>query len=95
MRVPEKHLFLGVLLFAFGSFMNPLYPANRATGSTPNVIFFVMDDLNDWVNPLGYSQVKTPNLDRLANTGVTFTNAHAPGVFCSLRYTQKRPKSCC
>jgi len=31
----------------------------------PNVIFFVMDDLNDWVTPLGYDQVTTPNLDRL------------------------------
>lgn len=49
----------------------------------PNVIFFVMDDLNDWVTPLGYNQVKTPNLDRLAKSGVTFRNAHAPGVFCA------------
>jgi arylsulfatase A-like enzyme len=49
----------------------------------PNVIMFVMDDLNDWVTPLGYKQVKTPNLDRLSTQGVTFTNAHAPGVFCA------------
>ena len=49
----------------------------------PNVIMFIMDDLNDWVTPLGYGQVKTPNLDRLAKSGVTFTNAHAPGVFCA------------
>jgi len=44
---------------------------------------FVMDDLNDWVGPMGYSQVKTPNMDRLANQGVKFTNAHAPGVYCA------------
>ncbi len=49
----------------------------------PNVIFFVMDDLNDWVTPLAYEQVKPPNLDRLARSGVTFTNAQAPGVFCA------------
>jgi len=54
---------------------------NKKTGIQPNVIFFAMDDLNDWVNPLGYSQAKTPNLDRLAKSGVTFTNAHAPGVY--------------
>ena len=42
-----------------------------------------MDDLNDWVTPLGYDQVKTPNLERLANSGVIFKNAHAPGVFCA------------
>tara|TARA_B100000809_G_scaffold141837_1_gene139386 strand:- start:16609 stop:18153 length:1545 start_codon:yes stop_codon:yes gene_type:complete len=49
----------------------------------PNVIMFVMDDLNDWVGPLGYEQVITPNLDRLAKSGVTFRNAQAPGVYCA------------
>ncbi|MCX6335666.1 MAG: sulfatase [Bacteroidia bacterium] len=47
----------------------------------PNVIFFAMDDLNDWVTPLGYNQAKTPNIDRLAKEGVVFTYSHAPGVF--------------
>ncbi len=49
----------------------------------PNIIFFALDDLNDWVNPLGHEQAITPNLDRLAESGVTFTNAHAPGTFCA------------
>ncbi len=49
----------------------------------PNVIFFAFDDLCDWVQPLGYNQAKTPNLLRLAERGVTFTRAHAPGVFCA------------
>ena len=51
--------------------------------SQPNVIMFITDDLSDWVNPLGYDQAVTPNLDRLAEMGVSFTNAHAPGVFCA------------
>lgn len=55
----------------------------KETASKPNVIFFALDDLNDWVNPLGYSQAITPNMDRLAAAGVTFTNAHAPGTFCA------------
>ncbi len=49
----------------------------------PNIVFFVLDDLNDWINPLGYRQAITPNLDRLAESGVMFTNAHAPGVYCA------------
>jgi len=49
----------------------------------PNVIFFSTDDLNTWVNPLGYNQAKTPNLDRLSAMGITFTNAHAPAVYCA------------
>ncbi len=33
----------------------------------PNVLFLAIDDLNDWIGCLsGYSDVKTPNLDKLA-----------------------------
>ncbi len=52
------------------------------SGNQPNVIFFAMDDLCDWVSPLGYNQAKTPNMDRLAKRGVVFTSAQSPGVFC-------------
>lgn len=49
----------------------------------PNIIFFSTDDLNTWVNPLGYGQAITPNLDRLSAMGITFTNAHAPAPYCA------------
>lgn len=50
----------------------------------PNVLFIAVDDLNDWVGPLkGHPQVKTPNFDRLAAMGVTFTNAHCQITLCN------------
>ncbi|MEQ8209901.1 MAG: sulfatase [Lacipirellulaceae bacterium] len=49
----------------------------------PNVLFFALDDLNDWVGPLAHRQAVTPNMDRLASRGVTFTNAHTAGIFCA------------
>ena len=49
----------------------------------PNVIFFAVDDMNDWIGPMGYKGAKTPNLDRLAKMGVTFQNAHAPATYCA------------
>jgi choline-sulfatase len=50
----------------------------------PNVLFIALDDLNDWVGPLGgHSQVKTPNLDRLAARGTTFVNAHVQAPLCN------------
>ena len=50
----------------------------------PNVLFIAIDDLNDWVGPLGgHPQVKTPNMDRLAARGVTFTNAHCQSPLCN------------
>jgi arylsulfatase A-like enzyme len=61
-----------------------------ATGSVsvaaerPNVLFIAIDDLNDWVGPLGgHPQVQTPHLDRLAARGTTFTNAHCQSPLCN------------
>ncbi|MGJ8726403.1 MAG: sulfatase [Roseibacillus sp.] len=49
----------------------------------PNIVFFALDDMNDWVGALGYDQAITPNMDRLAKSGVNFTNAHTAGIFCA------------
>lgn len=55
-----------------------------ALPSRPNFVFIVVDDLNDWVGPLkGHPQARTPNLDRLAARGVTFTNAHCQAPLCN------------
>jgi arylsulfatase A-like enzyme len=80
--IPGMILFVGQSGNALQAKGTPGEKGNQS-GSQPNVIFFATDDLNDWVSPLGYSQAKTPNLDRLAKQGVVFTSAHAPGVFCA------------
>ena len=50
----------------------------------PNVLFISMDDLNDWIGCLGgHPQAKTPNIDRLAASGVLFTNAHCAAPACN------------
>jgi arylsulfatase A-like enzyme len=69
------------LVFQFSSEVNAQSGVN--VGDHPNVIMFATDDLNTWVNPLGYDQAITPNLDRLAEMGITFTNAHAPAAYCA------------
>ncbi|SNR71567.1 Arylsulfatase A [Lutibacter agarilyticus] len=49
----------------------------------PNVLFIAVDDLNNWITPIdNYSNAKTPNFDRLAQMGVTFTNAHCQAPLC-------------
>jgi len=49
-----------------------------------NVLFIAVDDLNHWVGHLGRNpQAKTPNLDRLAALGMTFTNAHCAAPVCN------------
>lgn len=49
-----------------------------------NVLFIVVDDLNDWVGCFGGNpQVKTPNIDALAESGgVVFMNAQATATVC-------------
>ena len=49
----------------------------------PNVVFIIVDDLNDWIGVMGgHPQSKTPNLDALAEDGVLFTNAHCNAPQC-------------
>lgn len=49
-----------------------------------NVLMIAVDDLNDWVEPLGgHSQARTPAIARLAKTGMNFRNAHCPSPLCN------------
>ena len=55
-----------------------------ATSGRPNVLFLCVDDMKDWVNCLGGYEgtVHTPNIDRLAQQGMLFTNAHCASPKC-------------
>jgi len=51
---------------------------------SPNILFVSIDDLNDWVGFLdGHPQAHTPNMDRLAQRGIAFTNAHCAAPVCN------------
>lgn len=67
-----------LLLSAISLIIAPVFSAEK-----PNVLFIAVDDLNHWVGHLGRnSQAKTPNIDRLAAMGVSFTNAHCAVPAC-------------
>lgn len=72
--------FLILLLSGFLANANCVVAEQR----NPNVLFISVDDLNDWVGCLGgHPQAKTPNIDRLAASGMLFTNAHCPAPACN------------
>ena len=49
----------------------------------PNVLFIIVDDLNDYVGYLnGHEQSKTPNIDNLSSSSVNFKNAHSNVPVC-------------
>ncbi len=58
-------------------------PLSLVAATPPNVLMIAVDDMNDWIGPMGNPHVKTPNLDRLARRGITFQNAHTVGIFCA------------
>jgi arylsulfatase A-like enzyme len=77
MKLPSIRVLLPLL--AIGILSSPLLAAEQ-----PNVLFIPVDDLNHWVGHFGRNaQTKTPNLDRLAKLGVTFTNAHCAAPVCN------------
>lgn len=50
----------------------------------PNILMIAIDDLNDWIEPLGgHPQVKTPAMASLSTKGVLFRNAHCQSPLCN------------
>ncbi len=59
-------------------------PGDDAPAPRPNVLFIAVDDLNDWIEPLGgHPQARTPRLSRLAEEGMLFTRAFTPSPSCN------------
>ena len=75
-------LILGIILTtSFGYKKARIEPKKK---DRPNVLFIAIDDLNDWIGVLGgHPQAKTPHMDRLAQRGVLFSNAHCQAPVCN------------
>jgi arylsulfatase A-like enzyme len=74
--ITRRTLLAGAVRHGIGVFA----PAPRR----PNVLFLGVDDWRDWVGCLGaFPPVRTPNLDRLAGSGLLFTNAHCAAPVCN------------
>jgi arylsulfatase A-like enzyme len=55
-----------------------------ATAPNNNILFLSIEDLNDWIEPLGgHPDTITPNLQRLADRARLFTAAFTPAPACS------------
>lgn len=70
------------LLFVFTGSMSENQNNNKS--EKPNVILINADDLGFGdVGAYGATKVRTPNMDRLANEGRMFTDAHSASAVCS------------
>lgn len=44
----------------------------------PNILFIMLDDLGkEWISGFGASEIKTPAIDKLISTGISFKNAYS------------------
>jgi arylsulfatase A-like enzyme len=58
--------------------------ARSAEAAQPNILMIAIDDLNHWVGHLvRHPQAHTPNIDRLAASGVSFTAAYCTAPACN------------
>ncbi|WP_215224769.1 sulfatase family protein [Echinicola shivajiensis] len=75
----------GSLLFLFFSIVatNAKDP-DRKKAERPNILFLVVEDTSPYLFPAyGNTSISTPNIDFLAENGVTFDNAFSNAPYCS------------
>ena len=70
------------IIFLFVLLLSAL-EASARDKNRPNILMIIVDDLNDWVGYMNaHPNALTPNMDRLAEKGTIFTNAHAAAPLC-------------
>jgi iduronate 2-sulfatase len=67
---------LGIILLVSGCSM-------KEESQPMNVLFIVIDDLNNTLGCYGQETVLTPNIDQLAETGIKFNNAYCNYAVCN------------
>jgi hypothetical protein len=61
----------------------PLPPVVKCTGRCPNILHLVSDDMRPNLGCYGHNFMKTPNLDKLAATGLQFDFAYTQFAYCA------------
>ena len=49
----------------------------------PNVLWIYLEDVSGWVGAYGDTIIKTPNIDKLASTGIRYDRFYTPAGVCS------------
>ncbi|HEY1497189.1 MAG TPA: sulfatase-like hydrolase/transferase [Candidatus Solibacter sp.] len=71
MNFTRRHFFLGSLAL-------PALAAKKAVGEQPNILLILVDGLPSWLlGCYGNTEIRTPKIDQLAQTGTRFMNHYA------------------
>lgn len=78
----NKHQYVLLWLFVFA--IQSLQAQNEKTPKKPNIIFIFADDLGIGdIGCYGQQKIETPNIDRLAKTGLRFTQFYSGSTVCA------------
>ena len=81
--VMKKTAFCVLCLLAFAGVKPAVVSAQSKTNSQPDIVFIIVDDLNDWLGCLGgHPDAKSPNIDALASSGMLFSQAYCNSPQC-------------
>ncbi len=74
---------LKTILFTLACFL-PVAVTQAANVQRPNIIFILADDMGyNGLSCYGATRIKTPNIDRIANEGIRFTDGHCAASTCT------------
>lgn len=84
MKSIPRRQFLKVAGMSSAALCFPFCGTKKSNHQRPNVLFVSVDDLNNWIEPLGgHPQAQTPNLQKLANQSVNFKKAYCASPSCN------------
>lgn len=79
-------LFLTVLVFGCVAATKTITQTTAKSSEAPpqyNILFIAVDDLKPYINSFGYKEVKTPNLDKLAQVSTIFNANYCQQAVCA------------
>ncbi len=75
--IKPTQIFILVLVFSLGT-ITSVFAKKSETKQKPNILFILLDDIGkEWISCDGAEDVKTPSIDKLAESGMMFTNSYS------------------
>ena len=83
-RILHNILNITAALYVIAAMPCSLMAAEPKVPDTPNIILIIVDDLGyGELGCYGNTEIKTPNIDRLADEGIRMTDFCVAGAFCT------------
>lgn len=80
-KFPIRTILAGVILFL--CILSPLRGQEISPDERPNIIWLMAEDISTDIESYGMAGVQTPNLNKLAEQGIRYTNVFSTSPICS------------